>query len=59
MDFSIDSSHELAHYIDDEIKGPSLTHSGKFCIVSNRKCATFPRQFYPCVMYFSNFLYYI
>lgn len=48
MEFSIDPSHELAHYIDDVIKGPTLTHSSKFCVVSNRKCATFPRQFYPC-----------
>ncbi|KAJ9594889.1 hypothetical protein L9F63_013814, partial [Diploptera punctata] len=48
IDFSIDSSHELALYIWDNGKGPVLTHSSQLCLTNEPHCASYPIKFKAC-----------
>ncbi|XP_077299892.1 beta-1,3-glucosyltransferase [Arctopsyche grandis] len=48
IEFSIDPSFELANFVWDNGDGSKLIHSDKFCIVSERECATYPNSHDTC-----------
>ncbi|KAF5308718.1 hypothetical protein FQR65_LT06079 [Abscondita terminalis] len=47
-DFSIDYAHELALFVWDNNKGPSLKHEPSFCVIEETYCASFPTPFEVC-----------
>ncbi|KAK4875404.1 hypothetical protein RN001_011826 [Aquatica leii] len=47
-DFSIDYAHELALFIWDNNKGPTLKHDPSFCVNEESSCASFPVPFKLC-----------
>lgn len=47
-EFTIDPSHELALFVWDEGRGPTLRHSAKFCLAKGPNCISHPVVQAPC-----------